>query len=65
MMWLLRLNKIEGYEALFQKAFGTGAISKDNATKAIAAYERTLITPNSPYDQYVKGDKSALDSQAD
>ena len=58
-----RLNKIEGYEALFQKAFGTGAISKDNATKAIAAYERTLITPNSPYDQYVKGDKSALDSQ--
>jgi len=58
-----RLNKIEGYEALFQKAFGTGAITKDNATKAIAAYERTLITPNSPYDQYVKGDKSALDSQ--
>jgi cytochrome c peroxidase len=58
-----RLNKIEGYEALFQKAFGTGAISKDNATKAIAAYERTLITPNSPYDQYIKGDKSALDSQ--
>ena len=36
---------------------------KDNATKAIAAYERTLITPNSPYDKYVSGDKSALTDQ--
>ena len=27
-----------------------------NAAKAIAAYERTLITPNSPYDYYAKGD---------
>jgi cytochrome c peroxidase len=26
-------------------------------------YERTLITPNSPYDRYVKGDKKALSEQ--
>ena len=32
----------------------------DNAAKAIAAYERTLITPNSPYDRYVDGDTNAL-----
>ncbi len=32
--------------------------------KAIATYERTLITPDSPYDKYVKGDKKALDASA-
>ena len=58
-----RLQSIEGYQKLFDKAFGADSISKDNATKAIAAYERTLITPNSPYDQYVKGNKKALTAQ--
>ena len=58
-----RLQSIEGYQTLFQKAFGTETISKDSATKAIAAYERTLITPNSPYDKYVKGNKTALTDQ--
>jgi len=55
-----RLKSIEGYQVAFEKAFGKNAISKENATKAIAAYERTLITPNSPYDKYVAGNKSAL-----
>ena len=58
-----RLKTIEGYQQAFTKAFGKDSISKDNATKAIAAYERTLITPNSAYDKYVKGDKSALTEQ--
>ncbi len=58
-----RLKTIEGYQHAFHKAFGKDSISKDNATKAIAAYERTLITPNSPYDKYVKGDKKALTEQ--
>lgn len=59
-----RLKAIPGYADLFKDAFGTAsAISKDNAVKAIAAYERTLITPGSAYDRYVKGDKEALSSQ--
>jgi len=59
-----RLKSIEGYQVAFEKAFGDkDAISKDTATKAIAAYERTLITPNSPYDAYVSGDTSALNAQ--
>jgi len=58
-----RLKSIEGYQLAFEQAFGKDSISKDNATKAIAAYERTLITPNSPYDKYVSGDKSALTAQ--
>ncbi|SJM96375.1 cytochrome-c peroxidase [Crenothrix polyspora] len=58
-----RLDKIEGYQRAFDAAFGTEPISKDNATRAIAAYERTLITPNSPYDKFVGGDKAALTPQ--
>lgn len=58
-----RLKGIKGYEVAFKEAFAENAITKENATKAIAAYERTLITPNSPYDKFVKGDKSALSVQ--
>ncbi len=61
---VIRLEAIPGYADLFKSAFGEKAvISKDNATKAIAAYERTLITPNSPYDRYAKGDESAMTAQ--
>ncbi|MDM8559979.1 cytochrome-c peroxidase [Candidatus Parabeggiatoa sp. HSG14] len=59
-----RLKTIAGYETMFKAAFeGNDPITADNAVKAIAAYERTLITPNSPYDRYVKGDKTVLTEQ--
>ena len=65
-----RVRRIPGYTPLFQRAFPstgraavTEAITMDNAAKAIAAYERTLITPNNAYDRYAKGDKSALTAQ--
>lgn len=58
-----RLKTIKGYNEAFAKVFGDNSVSKDNATKAIAAYERTLITPNSPYDKYVGGEKDALTEQ--
>ena len=60
---VVRLEAIEGYRVAFKKAFPDEAISEDTATKAIAAYERTLITPNSAYDKYAKGQKSALTAQ--
>lgn len=60
---IARLKTIEGYKKAFADAFGSDAMTKDNATKAIAAYERTLITPNSPYDKFVGGDKAALTEQ--
>ncbi len=58
-----RLSKIPGYLKLFEKAYGTPEINMDRITKAIASYERTLITPNSAYDRYVKGDKRALNAE--
>jgi cytochrome c peroxidase len=59
-----RVRKIPGYKPYFEKAFGTGdVVTMDNVARAIAAYERTLITPNSAYDKYAKGDTQALTEQ--
>ena len=59
-----RLKAMPEYSKAFAAAFsGENSVTADNAVKAIAAYERTLITPNSPYDKYVKGDKAALTEQ--
>ncbi|HEX6993268.1 MAG TPA: cytochrome-c peroxidase [Gammaproteobacteria bacterium] len=59
-----RIERIPGYRPYFEAAFGEGdVITIDNIARAIAAFERTLITPNTPYDRYVKGDKTALTDQ--
>jgi len=56
-----RVKAIPGYADAFRKAYGSNdAMTIENAAKAVAAFERTLITPNSPYDQFVKGNKKAL-----
>ncbi|MFZ4701520.1 MAG: cytochrome-c peroxidase, partial [Candidatus Methylumidiphilus sp.] len=61
---IIRLKAIPGYAPLFAKAFsGADSITTDNVAKAIAAYERTLITPNSAYDKYATGDLKALSEQ--
>lgn len=60
-----RINQIPGYVELFKKAFPgeKSPLTIDNAVKAIAAYERTLITPNSRFDKYMRGNKKALNAQ--
>lgn len=59
-----RIQRIPGYRPYFERAFGAGdVVTMDNAARAIAAYERTLITPGSAYDRYVKGNKRALTAQ--
>lgn len=52
------------YEPLFRQAFPEQPeITIANIAKAIASYERTLITPDSPYDRFVRGEESALNQQ--
>lgn len=53
------LNSIPAYQEKFQAAFGTDATA-DGIAKAIASFERTVLSGNSPYDKYVAGDESAL-----
>lgn len=54
------LQKIPGYAPLFVQAFGTNEIDIDRVAKAIATFERTIFSGNSPYDRYKKGDKKAM-----
>ena len=54
------LKSIPGYVSEFKKAFGSETVDIEKVTKAIAAFEETLVTPNSRFDKWLKGDKKAL-----
>lgn len=55
------MRRIPKYVSLFKAAFHTpNAISKVNLGKAIAAFERTLVTTDTRFDQYMRGDKNAI-----
>ncbi|CAA7621297.1 cytochrome-c peroxidase [Magnetospirillum sp. SS-4] len=54
------LQSIPGYVAEFKAVFGSDKITIDGVTKAIAAFEETLVTPNSRFDKWLKGDNKAL-----
>lgn len=51
-----RLQQHPEYPNLFTVAFGEGAINKEKATKALAQFERTLISANSKFDKYLLGE---------
>ncbi|KMQ63226.1 cytochrome C peroxidase [Chryseobacterium angstadtii] len=50
-----KIAKIKGYETLFEKAFGNKTVSKDRISKAIAAFERTVKSGTSRFDQFIDG----------
>lgn len=54
------LKTIAGYKPLFAKAFGKEDFGIEEVTKAIATYERTVLSGNSPYDRYKAGNKTAM-----
>ncbi|WP_322514564.1 cytochrome-c peroxidase [Rhodopseudomonas palustris] len=55
------LKSIPGYVGEFQSVFGkSSTIDIEEVTRAIAAFEETLVTPNSRFDKWLKGDKKAL-----
>jgi len=57
-----RLKKTT-YKQQFDAIYKDG-ITKNNITNAIAEYEKTLITPNAPFDRYLKGQKNAISEEA-
>jgi cytochrome c peroxidase len=59
-----RLQAVPEYVALFENAFGQGApITAPRIGEAIAAFERTLVAMNSPFDRFRAGDANALTPQ--
>jgi len=61
---IVRLEAVRGYEPLFVDAFGDRTIDLDRIGKAIAAYERTVLAGDSPFDRYQAGDRDALSPAA-
>jgi cytochrome c peroxidase len=60
-----KLDADPTYAAEFRKAFGPGPITIGKIQKAIASFERTVLTGNSPFDRYqFAGDQSALSPAA-
>jgi cytochrome c peroxidase len=58
-----KLKKIKGYRELFDKAYPGEGITPKTIAKAIASFERTVVSTESPFDKYIKGDKNALNTQ--
>ncbi len=56
------LQSIPAYVAEFKTAFASDKVDIDKVTRAIAAFEETLVTPNSRFDKWLKGDKKALNA---
>ncbi len=56
-----RLRQCPDYVKMFKEVFGTEIPLLDDAWRAIAAFERVLVQPDTPFDLYMKGDKTALD----
>jgi cytochrome c peroxidase len=54
------LQSIPGYVEEFEAVFGSGEITLDMVTAAIAEFEETLVTPNSRFDQWLMGNDDAL-----
>lgn len=64
-VWVTKLDDDPAYKAAFQKAFGPGPATIGKVTKALAAFERTVISGNSPFDRYeFGGNKKALSPEA-
>ena len=60
------LKDISGYKTYFLEAFPNDKdpISKENLSKAIATFERTLVTKDTPFDKWIKGDDKAISQEA-
>jgi len=59
-----RLKGIPEYEPLFRAAFPGGGISPENIAKAIATYERTVVSGRAPFDAWIEGDEKAISAEA-
>ena len=59
-----KLKQNTMYLSDFAAVYADG-ITKENVADAIAEYEKTLVTPNAPFDRYLKGEKNAIDPEAE
>ena len=61
---LEKLKGIDGYRPLFQAVFPREGIAPETIAKAIATYERTVVSARAPFDAWIEGDEAAISQQA-
>ncbi len=61
---LVELRNVPGYVQFFENVFPGEGVTADNIGKAIATYERTLVSAEAPFDRWVKGDDNAISEAA-
>ena len=60
-----KINSIKGYKKIFSNVYGESKLTKENVGRAIAAFQRTLISGNSPFDRFdYDGDQKAISESA-
>lgn len=57
------LKTVPGYQRLFDKAYPGEGINADTLSRAVASYERTIVSQNSPFDRWLRGDRAAMSDQ--
>lgn len=57
------LGSVDGYVAMFNKAFPSEPIGEETIAKAIAAFERTVVSKDSRFDRWLSGDRKAITAQ--
>jgi cytochrome c peroxidase len=61
---IARLKAIPGYQALFAKAYPNEPISEQTVSKALATFERTVVSGRAPFDHWVEGNEGAISAEA-
>jgi cytochrome c peroxidase len=59
-----RLSAVPGYVNAFKASFGENAITRPNIELALATFQRTIVAGEAPFDQWVRGDETAIDAAA-
>lgn len=57
------LNETAGYRKLFESAYPNEGINAATVSKAIAAFERTVVMKDTPFDRWIEGDAKAMNEQ--
>lgn len=59
-----RVREVAGYRRQFAAVFGTEEVTIDLVAQSLAAFERTLLSGNSPFDRFTAGDSTAMSDSA-
>ena len=54
------VSALKGYRAAFEKAYPGEGVTKKTLAKAIASYERSIVSTDAPFDRWIKGEKHAM-----